>query len=403
MNARQVVLLVAGREVRQRLRSRAFLWVTGALAVLFAVGAALPTVFSDRFDGSSEPSGPTPVVGVIGTLDPATEAGLTAALGLAPDRLVVADEDAAAQLLEDGVVTLVVADGGRRLLAAGASGPFGTPVPPGVPEAIGSARALTDAGLDPGQVAAVLDAPPVPVEVVVTGSGVDPATADGRFAVAYGGSVLLYFVLIFFANLIVTGVIEEKSSRVVELLLPAVPARQLMGGKVLGLGTVGTLQATAMVVPALLVLWALGGDDLPPRLGSSAVAVLVAFVLGYGLYAGLTAGLSALVSRVEDSQAALFPLYALLIAAFATTFPILNYPDTTLAEVATYVPFTAPFVVPIRIALVDLPLWEAAIAAVLVVVTAVLLTRFAARLYEGSILHAGGRVSLRRAWRGARE
>jgi ABC-2 type transport system permease protein len=396
--------LVAGREIRQRLRSRAFLVVTGLLAAIFAGGAALPTLLGDRFEvGAGEPSLEVPAIGTIGEVDEATVAALTAILGLEPARVTVADEAAARTLLEDGVVAFVIADGGARLLAAGAAGPFGSPVPVGVAEAIGSARALSESGVPPEGIGAILAAPPVPVEVVVTGTGVDPVTAGGRFAVAYAGSVLLYLVLIFFANLIVTGVIEEKSSRVVELLLPAVPARQLMGGKVLGLGTVGTLQASAMVTPALLVLLAVRRDDLPPRLGVSVASVLVAFVLGYGLYAGVTAGLSALVSRIEDSQVALLPLYTLLIGAFATSFPVLSAPDSMLAQVATFVPFTAPFVVPVRIALVDLPLWHAGVAAVIVILSAVLLTMLAARLYEGSILRAGARVSLRQAWRSARE
>lgn len=405
MTPPRTILLVAGREVRQRLRSRAFLLVTGILAVLFAVAAALPALLADRLELVDDTAVPeAPVVGVIGPIDDATLAGLTAAFrGASPQRVAVTDEGEAVALLEEGEVAFVVADGGSRLLAAGASGPFGSPVPPGVAEAIGSARALAASGVDAERIAPLVDAPAVPVEVVVTGTGVDPETAPGRFAVAYAGSVLLYFVLIFFANLIVTGVLEEKSSRVVELLLPAVPARQLMGGKVLGLGTVGTLQAAAMITPALLVLLVAGQDRVPPRIGVSVVSVLVAFVLGYGLYAGVTAGLSALVSRVEDSQVALFPLYVLLIGAFATSFPVLSAPDSTLAKVATFVPFTAPFVVPPRIALVDLPLWQAGVSAVLVTVTAVLLTRLAARLYEGSILRAGARVSLRSAWRGARE
>ncbi|WP_052668140.1 ABC transporter permease [Nitriliruptor alkaliphilus] len=399
----RTVVLVAGREVRQRLRSRAFLVVTGLFAVLIAIGAAVPAVVGDRFAAVDELGGDAPTIGIIGQVDEATIAALTATFGAPPDRVRVPDEAAAATMLEHGSLAFVLADGGTRILAAGSAGPFGSPVPAGVPEALGAARALNASGLAPDQVTDVLGAPPVEVEVVITGTGVDPQTAAGRFAVAYAGAVLLYFVLIFFANLIVTGVIEEKSSRVVELLLPAVPARQLMGGKVLGLGTLGTLQAATMITPGLVILTTLGRDNIPPRLGVSAASVLVAFVLGYGLYAGVTAGLSALVSRVEDSQVALFPLYALLIGAFATTFPVLGSPDSTLAQVATFVPFTAPFVVPARIALVDLPLWQAAISGVLVIVTAVLLTLLAARLYEGSILRAGARVSLRSAWRGARE
>ncbi len=402
MTPARTVLLVAGREVRQRVRTRAFQVTTVLFAAVLAVIAAAPAVFADRAPAEQEVLEPT-AVGVVGDVDESTVAGLTAALGVTPDLVDLDDRRAAEDALEQGSVALVVVDGGARLLAAGATGPFASPLPPGVAETIALARSLDEVGAGPGALSTVLEAPPVPVEVVVTGTGVDPVTAEGRFAVAYAGSLVLYFVLVFFANLIVTGVIEEKGSRVVELLLPAVAPRQLMGGKVLGLGTVGTLQAAAMLTPALIVLQVTGGDRLPPRLGTSFVAVLVAFVLGYGLYAGVTAGLAALVSRVEDSQVALFPLYAILIAAFATSFPVLHAPDGTLARVTTFVPFTAPFVVPARIALVDLALWQAAVAALGVVVTGVLLTLLAARLYEGSILRAGARVRLRDAWRGARD
>jgi ABC-2 type transport system permease protein len=405
------VLLVAGREVRQRLRSRAFAVVTVLFALALVVVALLPTLLAgsslvtvteDRTDA------PPTVVGVLGddaavaAVDPAVEEALDAALGTAPQLVAVPDEAAVAAALDDGEVAFVIEPDGGRVLAAGSSGPFGPVLSPSVPEALGLARALAETGVDPGVVGDLLAAPPAEVEVVTLGPGTEVEGAGARFAVAYLGSVLLYLFLIFFANLVVTGVIEEKGSRVVELLLPAAPARALMGGKVLGLGVLGAGQALVIITPAAVVLALTQGAQLPPRLFVAIAAIVVAFVLGFALYAGIAAGLSALVSRVEDSQVALLPLYAVLVIAFFVTFPVLGEPGGTLAQVVTFVPFTAPLVVPARIALVELPFWQAGLAAAGVIVTAVLLTLVAARLYEGSILRSGARVRLRSAWRGSR-
>jgi ABC-2 type transport system permease protein len=398
----RTILLVAGREVRQRLRSKAFVGVTLVLALLGVVAAVVPAILDARGDDPSAAPQDPPIVGVVGDLPAPAQAAVAATLG-ALERERLADETAARDALAAERIDLALLDGGARVLVPGAAGPLGPSAPPDLAAALGLARALQDAGLDGEAAGDLITAPPADVEVVLTGTGVDPATGAARFAVAYAGALFLYFVLIFFANLIVTGVIEEKGSRVVEVLLPAVPARDLMAGKVLGLGAVGTMQAVTIVVPGLVALLLVRGTELPPSLGVALTAVIVAFVLGYALYAGVTAGLAALVSRVEDSQVALFPLYTILVGAFLLSFPVLNAPDTTLARVVTFVPFTAPFVVPARIALVDLPLWQAGLAAVGVVVTAVLLTGLAARLFEGSILRSGARVRLRSAWRGARE
>lgn len=411
MSAGTTVLLVAGREIRQRLRSRAFAVVTVLFAVALVVLALLPSLLAGPLTTVTEDpvEAPRTAVGVLGDdgavaeLDPAMEEALAAALGRPPDLVAVPDEDAVAPLLDDGEVAFVVEPDGGRVLAAGSSGPFGPVLSPAVPEALGLARALAEAEIEPGTVGDLLGAPPAEVEVVTLGPGTEVEGATARFAIAYLGSVLLYLFLIFFANLVVTGVIEEKGSRVVELLLPAAPPRALMGGKVLGLGVLGAGQAVAVITPAAVTLAVTQGAQLPPRLFVAIAATVVAFVLGFGLYAGIAAGLSALVSRVEDSQVALLPLYAVLVVAFFVTFPVLGDPSGTLAQVVTYVPFTAPLVVPARIALVELPLWQAGVAAIGVVATAVLLTLVAARLYEGSILRAGARVRLRSAWRGARE
>ena len=405
MRTRQI-LLVAGREIRQRLRSKAMVGTTLLMAVVVLGGAVLFANGGDLFGGGDATAPTTPRAGlevaVVGELSPAARTALSSRLPAEPTYLDVADESAARDAIAGGAAFAIV-DDGARVLAPTPSGPFTPAVPYGVTEALGVARDLAVAGADPATVEAALDARPVPVDIVETGTGVDADTAGARFAVAYAGSFFLYLALIFFAQIIATGVIEEKGSRVVELMLPAVPPRQLLGGKLLGLGVVGTVQVVTIIAPALVFLLVQGPDLLPPGVGAAVVSVIVFFVLGFALYAGVTGGLAALASRVEDLQAVVMPLWAILVVAFMLAFPTLSAPDGTLAVVATFVPFSAPFVVPVRLALVDLPLWEAALSGAIVLVSAVLLTLLAARLYEGSILRGGGRVRYRAAWRAAKD
>lgn len=404
----RVVALVAGREVRQRARSRAFVAITVVFAAALVVLAALPGLSASLLaDAADEAVGGEPLrIGVVGTpveeLDGAVRTALRVATERDTELVEVADEAAAAAALETGELAFAYDPVGPRILAVAASGPFGSSVPAVVTDALGVAAVARDGAVSPDLLERVLRAEPIEVAVVATGSGVDPEGAGTRFTIAYVGAVLLYFFLVFSANLIVTGVVEEKGSRIVELLLPAVPARSLMGGKVLGLGLVGTVQAAVVILPAATVLALTRAGPPPGELVGAVAAVLIAFVLGFGLYAGVTAGLSSLVSRIEDSQVALLPLYAVLIMAFMVTFPVLGEPGSTLAVVATFVPFTAPFVVPARMVLVDVPAWQLLVSTVGVVVTGVLLTLLAARLYEGSILRGGARVRLREALRADR-
>jgi ABC-2 type transport system permease protein len=399
----RAITLVAGREIRQRLRSRLFVVVTLLFAAVLAGAAAVPGGL-DRVMGGTAPTaapdaaGPVEVV-VVGDLSQARRLAVERGAGEGATLTAVPDEVAARAALDAGAAFAVL-DGGDRLLAPPPQGPFDPLVPTAVVEGLGLAAALEAAGGSAAQLAAALDAAPVAVDVVDLDGGVDPATAAARFAVAYGGSFLLYLALVLFASLVATGVVEEKSSRVVELLLPAVPARLLMLGKLLGLGIVGAVQITVIVAPALVIAAARVPGGLPSGVAPAVVALIAFFVLGFALYAGMAAGLASLAARAEDLQSVVLPVYAVLVVAFTLTFPTLGAPETTLATVATFVPFSAPFVVPVRMALVELPLWQVGLSALGVVVTALALALLAARIYEHSIIRGGGRVRLRQAWRG---
>jgi ABC-2 type transport system permease protein len=401
MNAPRTIWLIAAREVRQRLRSRLFVGTTLALSVLLTVLASLPAVLG-VFDPAAPSAGPgdeaaEPLrLGVVGMLSPAERAAIEAAVG-AVEVVTLTDVDAASAALERAGperVEVVVIPGERVLVA-----PSGSLLDMGSVAAsrIGEALALGELFDDqPDRVGDVLARPSLPVEQ--TGD-VEPAEATARLVIANVGVVFLFAVLIMYASMIINGVIEEKGSRVVELLVAAVPVRWLMTGKLLGLGIVGFLQTLTLFAPALIVLVVSAGDLIPPGVAGLGVAIAGWFIVGYSLYSVMAAGLGSLVSRPEEAQAVLTPANVLMIGGYVVGFVAINAPNSPFAVIASFVPFSAPYAMLVRQVLADPAWWEVSLAAALTLVTAAALTVVAARIYEGGILRTGARVKVSEAWR----
>ena len=402
MNALVTIGLLAEREVRQRLRSRLFVGATLILAVLLTGLAAVPSLLG-MFD-PDEPGDPPaaaqvePVrLGVLGALTSDELAALEAALGPV-ETVELADRAAAEAALEadEGAVVAVVEPGERVLVAPGGGlVQTGQAVGGRAAEALAVVELLED---DPDRVGEVLARPSLPVETV---GDTDPAEAFARVVIANLGVVFLFAVLIMYASMIINGVIEEKGSRVVELLVAAVPVRWLMTGKLLGLGIVGLGQTLVLFGPPVTVLVLTLGETIPAGVGALGVAVAGWFVVGYALYAVMAAGLGALVSRPEEAQAVLTPANVLMVGGYFAGFAAVNAPTSTFAVVASFVPFSAPYAMLVRQALADPAWWEVALAAAGALATAGLLTVVAARIYEGGILRVGARVRLSEAWSGS--
>jgi ABC-2 type transport system permease protein len=334
---------------------------------------------------------------VVGTLAAAEVAALEAALGPLTTS-PAADAAAAVAVLEDGSADLAVVVG-ERVLAPPATGMFAI----GTGRAFQAAEALALAGvLDTvgasGAAAAVLGVEPLPVEVV----GEDDQVLQAARLIAANLAVVFIFAMVmFYASMIVNGIIEEKGSRVVELLVEAVPTRQLLAGKVLGLGAIALGQMLVLFVPATAVLVLANRDRIPTGIGGMLAIVGLWFVLGYALYTLVAAGLGALVSRPEEAQAVLTPASLLALAGYVVGFAAIQAPDATFAVVAGWVPFSAPFVMPVRQLVGDPSALEVGGALGLVTVTIVVVAHLAARIYEGGILRVGARVGVRDAWRGS--
>jgi ABC-2 type transport system permease protein len=212
---------------------------------------------------------------------------------------------------------------------------------------------------------------------------------------------LLYLALLLYGSLVAAGVVEEKSSRVVEFLLSAVRPRQLLAGKVIGLGLVGLLQLLTVGVVGLVAGWL---AEVLPSFGSAAAALawgLLWYVLGFLLYATVFAAVGALVSRQEDVQSVLMPVTAVLVVAFVLGFAVLSRaPTGTTTTVLSVVPLFSPILMPGRLALATVPVWQVLLALALTVALIVVLARLGGTVYRNSLLRKDSRVTLRQALRG---
>jgi ABC-2 type transport system permease protein len=258
---------------------------------------------------------------------------------------------------------------------------------------------LQGRGLSPGEVDSILDPPKMGRR------SLEPAPSTQRkvnSTVAFVALLLLYGQLFGYGVWVASGVVEEKSSRVVEVLLSAIRARQLMAGKVLGIGLLGLLQLSCIGAIAVTLSLVSGSLNVPGQALLTLGVTLFWFALGFGFYASLFAVAGALVSRMEELQNAIVPLNLTILGSFFISIAAVNDPDSTLARVASLVPFSAPFAMPPRIALGSATVPEAIASAVLLIGATALAIPFAGRLYAGAILRIGARVKLRDAWRAAR-
>ena len=209
----------------------------------------------------------------------------------------------------------------------------------------------------------------------------------------------LYTQLLTFGYLLASGVVEEKASRVVEVLLATIRPKDLLAGKIIGLGLLGLGQLAVMTTVGLVAAAASGALDVSGDVIGAAALAVGWFVLGYAFYSGLFACAGALVPRQEELQASMTPLTMLILISFFLSFVVLDDPDGTLAHVSSFIPFSAPITMPPRIALGEAPAVEILAAFAVTVVGALALIPLAGRIYSGAVLRTGSAVKLREAWR----
>ena len=231
-----------------------------------------------------------------------------------------------------------------------------------------------------------------------------PGKTDAeKYGPAYGVAmvalILLLISLMTSAQMIAMGVVEEKSSRVVEILLATIRPTQLLAGKVLGVGAYGLLQVAVLAGTLVGSLTALGlVDSIPVSLSWTLAMLVVWFILGFAMFALLFGAFASLVSRQEDVGAVITPLTFLVIGPYyLAAFLIPAQPDSTLVRILSEVPIFAPFMMPMRSALSDVPAWETALSIVLALAAIPGIIWVAGRMYQRGVLHMGGRMKFSEA------
>lgn len=350
--------LVAGREVRARLRSRAFLVSSG---ILFA--AVLLTVV---------------LGGLLGAHPVRTH--IAVVQGSVPQAVLEGAHGLSAELVPDTATA-------ERMVRTGEA----------------EAAAVPDPGSTLGFAVVAESSPPTDVLQQLSVSPavhlLDPEKGAGllRYLVAIGFGIVFFLSGMTFGQLIAQSVVEEKATRIVEILLAAIPARALLAGKVIGSTILAVAQIVVLLGIAVVGLALTGQTSLIGALRGPIAWFAVFFVLGFLLLATMFAATGALVSRQEDAAATTMPVTMLVMAPYILII-VLNGSDTALG-IMSYVPFSAPVAMPLRLFLGTAQWWEPLISLAILVATVLLMLRLGARIYENALLRLGTRVPWRQALR----
>lgn len=274
------------------------------------------------------------------------------------------------------------------------------------------AQRLEHEGLDSTRIRALTDVNLVMTSERLTDRGREVgglASAIFSYVIAF----VLYMMLMIYGQQILRGVMEEKSSRVAEVVIASVSTDTLLAGKVIGVGAASLTQIVAWALStgavyegrgAILARFGVGNMAIPlPHLGAAAaVLLLLFFVLGFIFYAALFAAMGSTVSNEQDVQQASMPIMLMLIASIVFVQPILLDPTSTFSKVMSWLPFSAPILMPLRMTLIQIRWYELAATLGGLVAGCVLATWFAARVYRVGMLMYGKRPTLRELTRWVR-
>jgi ABC-2 type transport system permease protein len=390
------VWLVARREIVERGRSRGFV-LSVLLTTALVVGSfTLPTILF----GGDEVTKIGLVQPAPAGLQPAIEASASAAQRDV-EIVLFADRAAAQTALEADEVAVVVSvpvdlsNPGEAVFKEERDAVLASIVD-GAVIGLRVDAVLTDNNVDRAALVAA-QAPPATTEL-------DPQTeADAsRFLIANLGTILILVSIFSFGFTVLTGVVEEKQSRVVEVVLATVRPRDLLMGKVLGIGVLGLVQLAVFVLAGGGAALATDRFELPTTTPAAVLLLVIWFILGYTLYATTLGFLGALASRMEEASNASTPVTMIaMVSYFVAIFAVADDPDGTVARISTFLPPAAPMVVPLRAAFDAIGPWEV-VASIAVTVAAIYgLFVIGGRIYAGAALQTGARMKLREAWRSA--
>jgi ABC-2 type transport system permease protein len=248
---------------------------------------------------------------------------------------------------------------------------------------------LTQAGVPASVVAAAQQ--PEPIRTVTLQHA--PSDLAGRSIAALAAGILLYVSVGIFGNAVASGVAQEKTSRTAEVLLAALTPSELMTGKVIGIGLVGFGQMAITIGAALITNAVVQSSQVPSAVWVLLPAILLWFVLGYTLYAFGFAAAGAMVARQEEVQSVTTPFSVFLVGGFLLTYALIASPDALWVKVLSYLPPLTPILMPARLALGHLAIWEMPLAVAIMLASIYGMARLAGRIYAAGLVRGGARLN----------
>lgn len=374
--------LVAEREVRTKLRDKSFVVGTG-ITLLLVIGIIVVSAIigsgSDEYDVVTTSDVPA---GVLEAAEPSLAAGATLERVEAADLAAV--EDAVRKGEADAGIALV--DGTYTLIGDES---IDTEIEAALRAGVGSfviAENARSAGTD--------------IETLTAGSQADvrlldpnASESDARTGIAFVFAVVFLFTALTFGMTIAQSVVQEKESRIVEILAAAVPIRSLLWGKVLGNTVLAMGQVILLVVTGAIGLFATGERDLLSGVGAAMVWYVAFFLLGFVALASLWSVAGSLASRTEDLQSTTLPGQMILFVPYFVSV----LAGEGVRTVFSMLPIVSTMIMPGRMAEGSVPAWQIAVAIVATVAAAVVFVRIGSRLYERTLLRTGGKVGYREA------
>ena len=389
------VLLVAAREVMEKVRDRAFILFT-AFMLLLPIGGG---VFGAFFAGPDNRDFRVGLVGEgseqLGAVLENQATAFNAEVGVEQ----LSDPDAARTGVEAGELDAAVVNL-DRILAEGQPAPELETLLQSSAQQVASARTLQQAGVSPDQAQGILNPEPLSLQAVGSeeaASGIGPGAIIAQF-----GMIFLFLTIFTYGYWIANGVVEEKSSRVIEVILSTIRPWRLMVGKIVGIGFLALVQILLVLGVGLLTV-SVSGLKLPPVAFGIFGAVLLWFVLGFAFYSCLFAVAGSLVSKQQDLQYTQLPLMTLIFVGYGAAFYEFGNPGSLAGQILSLIPPFSPMVMLMRMGVGEAGPIEVIVAALLTAAATAILVGLAARLYAGSALRFGTRVSLREAWKTSNE
>lgn len=353
----QSTLMVAEREIVAQVRTKSFVISTTVLLVLVLGGIILSSVLGDRFGSDTKVAVVPETSAIIAGID-----GLEAvdAADATEARALVESEDVSAAVLPD----------------TDPANPLGVLVVSLDSEPTGVLNALA---LTP------------PVELLD-----EDATSEGmRYLISLAFGMVFLMAAAGYGSTIAQNTVQEKQSRIVEILLSTVRPRALLGGKIIGNTVLAVGQTAAIAAVAIIGLVITGQDDVLSMLGAPVAWFVLFFLVGFVLLAAIYASAASLVSRIEDTGPVLTPVMMLVMIPY---FGVIFFNDNSLVlTIMSYVPFSAPVGMPVRLFLGEAAWWEPLLSLGVLAVSAIIVTAIGARIYERSVLRTGRRVKLSEA------